>query len=211
MARLNIEEKFWLDIGKVAVKMGSYDLAIGNAIRMFRFAQDRYKHGKIISEDDWTREEFHVALVGTFVDKVDGGYEVRGAEKFDWLKERASAGRNGGVKSGETRRNDFNKLAEAKRSKPKQTEASSSYSPSSSKEEIKNSSFKNLDYGDAARRLLSGIKSYGPDDSEKLQTYLGPQTWAAVQRAGGVRHFRTMKDDQWLLTNVTKILAATKT
>lgn len=138
MARLNIEDQFWIEIGPVARQLGE-DMAIGQAMRLFRVAQQRAKQGQIVTEEDWQIHGFSDALVPVFAKKVEGGFEVQGSKKhFGWLKDRAESGRRGGEKSGEVRRNKINYLTEAKRSKRKQTEPSYSYSPSysSSKEEL---------------------------------------------------------------------------
>lgn len=141
MARLNIEEQFWNEINRVVAKVGDEDKAIGNAVRLFRFAQIRAKQGKPITAEDWRIQGFHESLVPIFATRISANdetfYEVVGAKKhFAWLEERVEAGRAGGVKSGESRRSEFNDLTEAKRSKPKQTEPSSSYSLSFSEEEL---------------------------------------------------------------------------
>ncbi len=273
MARINIEDQFWDEVA--LVKLDRYT-AIGQAIALFKLAQYRYKQGKIISDDDWRIHEFSDALIPVFAKKVEGGYEVNGADKhFGWLLERKEAARNGGLARGggkaqaaaeRERRKSANRLmlgavargemirpdlcencgesgkiqghhtdyskpfevdwlctkchgkehtfeknqgltkSTSKTGKP---QASPSFSPS--KEKINNSFNTKTDYGDAAQRVLQAVKMFGPDSLKSFERFVGPEVWSMVQAAGGVRHFRTMKDDQWLLTNVTKILAATKT
>ncbi len=118
MARINIEEHFWLEILQVIKKIGDEDKAIGNVMRLFRFAQERYKQEKIISDEDWKIHEFLDELVPIFAIKIEGGYALRGAEKhFNWLRERRENGKLGGKKSVEVRRNEINKLREANSSK----------------------------------------------------------------------------------------------
>jgi hypothetical protein len=99
--------------------MGDADRAIGQAVRLFRLAQENHKHGKLISENDFKRQGFSDSLIGTFAERVDGGIQLIGAEKhFGWLAERVEAGRRGG------------KQTQAKRSKVKQAQPSPSPSPS---------------------------------------------------------------------------------
>lgn len=121
LARLAIDEQFWRDIIKVAAKIGDMDRAIGQAIRFFDLAQQRFKNDRIITENEFIREGFHEALFDVFAERVDGGIMAIGAQKnFGWLKERVQAGRRGGEKSGDLRRRENNNLAP---SKPKQTQA----------------------------------------------------------------------------------------
>lgn len=100
-------------------------------MRFFRMAQEKHKHGLLVSEEDFKRAGFSEALIGVFADRVDGGIQAVGAQKhFGWLAKRVEAGRKGG---------------EAKPSKPKQTQANetkpkqveASYSFSQSKKEKK--------------------------------------------------------------------------
>lgn len=130
MARINIEDQFWIEITAVTRQLkGDESRAVGDAVRLFRTAQQRAKQGRIVSDEDWRIGDFTDALIGIFAIKVDGGYEVVGAKKhFGWLKERAEAGRKGGIKSGESRRSDIADLDEANGSNLKQPEPS--YSPS---------------------------------------------------------------------------------
>jgi len=134
LARINIEETFWDQIRSVAVKIGNEDIAIGQALRLFRLAQERFKQGRIVSDEDWKIHEFSEFLIPKFAKKVDGGYEFLDAEKhFGWLVSRQKSGQTGGQKSGESRRSKINTLTEANASKPKRNEPSSSSSLSNTK------------------------------------------------------------------------------
>ncbi len=126
MARINIDDQFWLELMGVVAQLGDQDKAIGQAVRFFRMAQDKHKHGKLITEEEFKRAGFSEALIGTFADRVDGGIRAIGAQKhFGWLTSRVEAGRKGGqAKSSKP------KQTQAKPSKAKQPEAS--YSSSSS-------------------------------------------------------------------------------
>lgn len=132
MARINIEDQFWIEVTAVTKKLGGDETrAVGEAIRLFRIAQQRYKRGQIVTDLDWKIGEFSDALLGVFAFKCEGGYEIAGGKKhFGWLEERVEAGRKGGKKSGESRRNEINNLEEANESKVEQAEPSPSYSPS---------------------------------------------------------------------------------
>ena len=113
MARLNIEEQFWVDVGGVAVKIGDQDRALGNVLRFLRCAQEKHRAGKLISEAEFIERGFSEHLIPTFAKRTPDGIKAVGAEKhFEWLKAKKEAGKSGGVASGR-----------ARRSKPKQTEA----------------------------------------------------------------------------------------
>lgn len=117
MARINIEDQFWLDICEVAVKIGNQDIAIGMAVRFFRYSQEKHKAGEILSESEFS-ERFDEALIPTFARRVAGGIQAVGAEKhFDWLNQKIEAGRKGGRSTSDV------KLANLKQYRPKRTEA----------------------------------------------------------------------------------------
>lgn len=100
MARINIEEHFWFEINRVSARMGSEDLAVGQAVRLFRVAQQRALQNKFLNKEDWERNGFSEALIPTFVEKVGEEYVVKGADKhFGWLKKQAIYGKRGGLKS----------------------------------------------------------------------------------------------------------------
>jgi hypothetical protein len=127
MARLNIEEIFFVEIMDVAVKMGGSDLAIGNAIRWFRFSQEKHKKGKLVSEKEFKDNNFSEALFPLFAERVDGGIACAGAGKhFSWLLSKSEAGSAGGKASVESRKNSTGSAipkGATNSPPPKQTEA----------------------------------------------------------------------------------------
>jgi hypothetical protein len=124
MARLNIEDQFWLDAMAIMGGFANQDEAIGNAVRFFRYAQDKHKNGEYLSEEEFERLGFSRALIPQFAIVTEHGIMARGADQhFGWLKARVEAGRKGGSKT---------KQIQANETKSKQPKASSSYSPSSS-------------------------------------------------------------------------------
>jgi len=118
----------------LVLSMADQDRAIGNAVRFFRFAQERHKSGKLISEDEFQKQGFSEALIGLFAERVDGGIKCFGADKhFDWLKKKRSAGAKGGRSKAEAKtkhlKQNQSKTTEANRSKA-EASYSSSYSSS---------------------------------------------------------------------------------
>jgi hypothetical protein len=105
MARLNIEDPFWLEVVRLIGQVGDEDKAIGNAIRFFRFAQEKHKYGELVSELDFKRMGFLECLIPIFAERVDGGIRAVGAEKhFGWLVEKIAQAKDAGQKSAEARR-----------------------------------------------------------------------------------------------------------
>lgn len=141
MARINIEDTFWVAVGRIERGSTPYDQVVGNAMRLLRFGQEQFKHSNFISIDQWQMEGFLEILVPVFATKNSDGYIIRDAEKqFGWLRQKVESGRRGGVASGESRRNDSNQLPEAARSGSKRLEPSSSSSSSEDLELLRNSS-----------------------------------------------------------------------
>jgi hypothetical protein len=127
MARINLEDQFWLEIMGVAIAMGNQDLAIGNAVRFFRYAQERHRHGKLVSEDDFHANGFSEALIPVYAKRVSGGIQCIGAEKhFGWLAQKIDAGRKGGRSKTEAK----TKHLKQNQAKPSATEPSPSSSSS---------------------------------------------------------------------------------
>ena len=127
MARINIEDNFWLEITGVAAQMGSQDLAIGNAVRFFRYAQERAKAGKFLTEDEFKQKGFAESLFPDFAVRSPSGIQARGFEKhFGWLVKRVKAGRKGGKVKSEAKRNKLKQTV----ANGSNTEASPSPSPS---------------------------------------------------------------------------------
>lgn len=134
MARINLEDQFWVDILDLAVKLGDKDKAIGNAVRWFRFSQEAHKEGKLVTEAEFKGNGFSEHLIPVFAERVEAGIQARGASKFfGWLKKKKAAGRKGGKSKSPKKLRNLKQFqgSEANRSK---TEASSSsyYSSSSS-------------------------------------------------------------------------------
>lgn len=132
MARINVEDCFWREIGSVVKVLQDEDKAIGQALRLWKLAQERSKQGRIISQEDWQINEFSDALIPVFARKVDGGFEVVGATKhFGWLRNKQQKGSEAGKKSGAARSKKNKNLAEGKRRSPKvNAKVEPSFSPS---------------------------------------------------------------------------------
>jgi hypothetical protein len=178
MARINIESQFWTDVMEVAARMGDSDKAVGQALKLIKYAQEEYKKGKRIPVADF-RAKFSEHLMPEFA-RIDGDHiVVSGAEKFfGWLDAKKEAGKQGGVKSGKVRRSKT-KQTEAKRSKPKQTEPSSSSSSSlsssssSSHSSISNSSNSTPKVSDFVAAYCDRFKIRWGDNPQILQKDAG--------------------------------------
>jgi hypothetical protein len=155
MARINIDDDFWLSLLPFATAIGDLDKAIGQAIRFIKLSQERFKQSKIITDEEFNAQ-FHNALIGTFAERLkDGGVQAIGAEEyFGWLRKRKDAASRGGkskftnataVENLEAAASpcDYDTLDaskhEANASKGCQTQASSSSSSSFSKKKLNTS------------------------------------------------------------------------
>jgi hypothetical protein len=124
MARLNLEDKFFLDVLMIAGKFANQCEAVGNAVLFFRHAQEKHKYGELISEMEFEALGFSEALIPVFAERLPEGIRARGSEKFfDWLKTRVENGKKTKRKTKQPIAND---------SKPTQAGTSPSYSSSSS-------------------------------------------------------------------------------
>ena len=124
MARLDIEEIFWIEIIGMAAKMGNQDQAIGNAIRFFRFAQQKHKAGLLVSEKEFEIEGFSEHLFPKFAQRMEGGIQAVGAQKhFKWLDQKVSAGQSGGQKSAQRPRDAMGRLLPKSKIDPSELQA----------------------------------------------------------------------------------------
>lgn len=169
MARINIEDQFWLDVVKVAISMGDQDKAIGTAVRWFRFAQQKHKDGEVVSEDEFIDEGFPESLIPAFAKRVDGGIIVRGAEKhFGWLDKKREAGTQGAKKTNEKR------WTGKRRQKSADVSTSQHSSPSSSSSSSISSSFS------ISHSPSSSLKNKSSDGPEGAT---GSDVWNAYRDA----------------------------
>ncbi len=173
LARINIEDQFWIEVTAVSRALkGDDSRAVGDAVRLFRIAQQRAKKGQIVTDEDWRIAGFSDALIGVFATKVEGGYEVAGARKhFSWLETRVEAGRKGGEKSGESRRSKINNLGEANRSKTEQAEPSPSFSPSTDDYISSNTTEKDSGRAGGGGSNLSFQEVWGALNPEKVKIW----------------------------------------
>lgn len=129
MARLNIEDSFWLEVTQLIAKTGDQDRAIGNALRFFRHAQEKHKHGLLVSEDEFRRLGFLDDLIPLFAERTEGGIKAIGADKhFGWLAAKVESGRRGGkvgglAAAGRERDENGRLLSKANQSEPKQSQS----------------------------------------------------------------------------------------
>lgn len=155
MARLNIEDEFFLAVVSMVSPTVDVDKAYGNALRFIRMSQEKFKTGRVVSDLEFQRLGFLPELVGIFAKKVEGGYEAMGAKKyFNWLLERTEAAQVGGRISAQRERdakgrllprdvtppNNPSKLQANSKQTSKQTKQIQASSSSSSSSSISNSS-----------------------------------------------------------------------
>lgn len=142
MARINIEDQFWLEVTAVAAQRNmDPDKLAGNASRFFRYAQEKHKKGKYVSEEEFQALGFLEELIPMFAKRTPNGLQAAGCDVyFGWLEQKSEAGKTGGKASAQRPRDEKGRLLSKRdpneiQAKPNAHQASSSSSSSSSKEE----------------------------------------------------------------------------
>lgn len=108
MARINLDECFWIDITDLAVALGCRFQATGQAVEFFRLAQSKYTKGLHISEAEFKKRGFSEKLFPVFATRTNDGIQATDSIKyFGWLRSKTEAGRSGGKKSAEIRKNRY--------------------------------------------------------------------------------------------------------
>lgn len=145
MARLNIEDEFFNTITPVGNKIGLFN-AIGAAIYFFKLAQEKYKRGEFITEEEFKFYGLPDELFPFIAERTSGGIQAVNADKFfGWLRSRVESGRKGGQSNNPKKQANLKQFKNTE-AKPKQndilpkqtgvfTEASPSPSPSASSKE----------------------------------------------------------------------------
>lgn len=124
MARLNIEDQFWVEVAPMVAKLGNVDEAIGNAVRWFRFAQEKHRKGRLITEDEFKENGFSEALIPFFAKRTPSGIQANGAKKhFEWLNQKVEAASAGGKKSAQRNRNSKGQLLPNNETDPSEVQA----------------------------------------------------------------------------------------
>lgn len=137
MARLNIEERFWMDtrLKALSSKLGSEFMAAGSLLFFWRLAQEQYKKGRLISESQFKLGGFPDALFDCeFAERTPEGIRAKGDKtNFKWIIDKINAGKRGGIISGKSRSSKVKDLGEANakqnEAEPKQNEPSYLLSP----------------------------------------------------------------------------------
>lgn len=114
MARIVIDDEFWVMVQSVAAMTGDYDKTVSQALRLIQLSQQRYKSGKIITKSEYEAYGFFKQFIGLLIVEIEpGSYQYVYAEtEFKWLLDRQEAGRRGGLA-----KNDGKKQASAEREK----------------------------------------------------------------------------------------------
>lgn len=123
MARINIEECWWSDPrrSKLIRLIGDEERADGTAIKMWRTAQEFWKRDhQLVPRSVFEALQFASELLQSgLAEEREGSIYVRGSSQYlEWVKDAAEAGRLGGLKSAQTRREKYGSAQPKDRSKP---------------------------------------------------------------------------------------------
>lgn len=209
MAGIDLDAQFFKDVSDVISVVGEPDKVLARAVRFIQLAQERYADGKIITVTEYHARGFLPEFIGIIAEMVDENsiMATRAEEQFEWLRKRRKAAAAGGLANARRVNSDSSKLAGSKKD-PNQIPSSSSFS-SPPKKNLINSFLKDLSYEDAASKIIAGTRRFGPDESAKLAQFLGDDLWGLLLKGGGPSRVRQMKGDQWLTTNIIKLLKIT--
>ncbi len=215
MARINIEEKFWFDprLRALQKKLGDAE-AIGQILTFWRLAQEQFKEKKLITESQFKVAGLKEDLFECeWAIRTDNGIRCKGDKRnFGWLLERKEAGRNGGIKSGksrklskiETKQNQIVSVSKTKQNEPS-TSTSTSYSL---KKEEKKELKAQTETSDAAKFIGILVTSYQKRYGQKTRPELGPKVQGQIKNFIKGRSFEEAStliqvyfqmNDQWFI------------
>ena len=109
MARINVEDSIWSNpkFLRLCIKLGDEHKAIGMLVTAWRYAHKFWCPDKLpIPESEWSNIGMNDELIEvTLAYRTDGGIYLCGSEEhFSWWFEKVEAGRKGGIKSGQLRK-----------------------------------------------------------------------------------------------------------
>lgn len=112
MARINIEECWWIDPrrSKLIRLLGSESTADGEAVKMWRLAQEYWKNGRgFVPKEIFESLEVSSKLIEAGLAKLEGDFVyVKGSSQhLDWVYDQKAKQSAGGKKSAETRKRKF--------------------------------------------------------------------------------------------------------
>lgn len=188
---MNVEDSFFKDkrFIKLAIKLGDEDLALGCCIQMWFLAQNYWrKNQRIIPIEVWQKQDMRDELIEVgLAEKRDEGIYVKGAEKhFDWIYQRAEAGRAGGRVSAQRGRDDKGRLL------PKQTPSKHQANPSAAKPHSHSHSLEDNTNTLPSEGVLQTQIELIPSPQKKRQTKEAP---SGTNNAVGL--YKTLWKDRW--------------
>lgn len=139
MARINIETSLFIDyrFNQLCIKLGNQETALGALVRAWIVGQEYWKSSTNgIPKTEWQKQNLNNAIIECGLAADTGDFILLSGSKkhFNWIQDRISAGKAGGISSGISREiiRKKTKQKQAKASKSKQNEPSYSYSYSPS-------------------------------------------------------------------------------
>lgn len=141
MARINVDDEFWINITDLSVALGCRYKAAGMALEFLRLAQERFKQDRYISDQEFKDRGFNEALFPLFARRVELGLigAVNDVEQFAWIRSKVENGKLGGVASGESRRRVIEDLEGSQNQLCEPSSSSSSSSSDLNSEELRSS------------------------------------------------------------------------
>ena len=202
MPRINIEDSLYLDgrFTELNIILKSKWAALGALIEAWSFAQRSVEIDNpcgLVSVLDWKKRKLcdHIINVGLAEIRGDKIYLCGAQKEFAWLVSTKIKGQKGGL---------------AKASSAKPGLSPSKPLPLPLPLPLRNNTNTRIEEkfgnGEVAKRILLGIKKYGPDDYEKLRDFVSVPVFDKVRNSVGWSHVRGLKSDQWTIKNIIDIL-----
>lgn len=109
MARINVEDGLFIDQRwiELVLALGDADKALGALVRAWRVGQDYWKHSDNgIPKTVWNSQKINNAIIQVGLAHENGDFiKIHNSEKhFAWVRQKVEAGKNGGIASGDARR-----------------------------------------------------------------------------------------------------------
>lgn len=105
---IDIDHEFWEAVQAVAALAPhvEYDRVLAQALRLIQWAEARYREGKVIRRSEYDARGFIPEFIGIHMEEIEPGclMYMHADDKFAWIMQKKTAGRKGGIKSGESRR-----------------------------------------------------------------------------------------------------------
>lgn len=199
MARINIEDCWWTDPRRERLTelVGGPLIADGAAIRMWRLAQEFWKHARgLVPQGIFATLPYAAEMIKSgLASATESMVYVRGSSQYlDWLHDKKLAGREGGRKSSQRPRDAKGRLLKTDKSIQAESKQTSKQSPSNSKQSQASYSSSSSFSKDIKQSLLNLVER--APSKAKVGDGLSPSLEEEIQE--GQRKLQRLRSKQGL-------------